>query len=110
VSVAATLIRQARTDAGLSQAELAAGAGTTQSAIARLERAGSNPTLDTLSDVLAAAGYRVELSSVPERTPVDLAQLRARRALTPGQRLRSFQASQRALDTLVIRARRVEDA
>jgi predicted transcriptional regulator len=42
------LIREARAEAGLTQSELAERAGTTQAAVARLERPGANPRLDTL--------------------------------------------------------------
>ncbi len=68
MSKAAALIRQARRDAGLSQAGLARRLGVSQAAIAKLERAGSNPTIDTLDDVLWAAGRRLELGA-PVRGP-----------------------------------------
>jgi transcriptional regulator with XRE-family HTH domain len=55
--VAGALILDARTRAGLSQAELARRAGTAQSAIAAYERGGRQPTLPTLYRVLAAAGF-----------------------------------------------------
>jgi len=55
--VAGALILDARTRAGLSQAELARRAGTAQSAIAGYERGGRQPTLPTLYRVLAAAGF-----------------------------------------------------
>ena len=64
------LMRSARLGAGLSQADFAAAAGTTQSAIARLEQPQSNPTIATLVRSAAAAGYRVEISLVPA-PPVD---------------------------------------
>ena len=50
------LIRDARRAAGLTQAELAARLGISQSAIAKLEREGSNPTVETLDRVLRAHG------------------------------------------------------
>ncbi len=56
MSRAAHLIRTARQEAGLTQAELARRAGMTQSMIARMERPGANPTVDTLDTVLGAAG------------------------------------------------------
>lgn len=56
------LIR-ARTAAGLTQAELAARMGTTQSAVARLEGGRVSPSLETLRKYAAATGrqLRVEL-------------------------------------------------
>ncbi|MBV8956736.1 MAG: helix-turn-helix domain-containing protein, partial [Solirubrobacterales bacterium] len=47
-------IRYARIRAGITQRELARRLGTTQSAIARLESANSNPTVATLQRVLNA--------------------------------------------------------
>jgi transcriptional regulator with XRE-family HTH domain len=44
----------ARTDAGLSQAELARRAGVSQQAIAKLEHPDSNPTVETLQKVADA--------------------------------------------------------
>ena len=63
------LLQRARADAGLSQAALAAAAGTTQSAIARLEQDESNPTIATLVRCAAAAGYRIEIGLVPAPAP-----------------------------------------
>jgi transcriptional regulator with XRE-family HTH domain len=55
------LIRDARRAAGLTQAELAARLGVSQSAIAKLEREGSNPTVQTLDRVLRPTGHRLQL-------------------------------------------------
>jgi ribosome-binding protein aMBF1 (putative translation factor) len=57
------LIR-ARTDAQLSQAELAQRMGTTQSAIARLEGGHVSPTLATLGRYADATGNRLAISLV----------------------------------------------
>ena len=58
------LIREVRRRAGLSQTELAERLGTTQSAIARIERHGS-PTLARLSEVAQACGFDIHLRLVP---------------------------------------------
>jgi transcriptional regulator with XRE-family HTH domain len=50
------------------QAELAERAGVTQPVIARLERGGGNPTCETLELVLHAAGHRLELRAVEQRS------------------------------------------
>ena len=50
------LVHRLRTDAGLTQAELAERMGTTQSAVARMEGGGARPTLETLEKLAAAVG------------------------------------------------------
>jgi transcriptional regulator with XRE-family HTH domain len=106
MSIAAAVIRQARTRAGLTQSELATRMGTTQSAVARLERPGSDPRVSTLADALHVAGHRLELRPVRGRTSIDEAQVRARLQLTPRERLDAFMASQRNLARLRARTRR----
>lgn len=64
---AATLLREARYAAGLTQAALADRLDVSQAAIAKLERQGANPTVDTLDNVLRATGHRLELSATPAR-------------------------------------------
>lgn len=59
-ALAEQLIR-ARTQAGLSQQELARRMKTTQSAIARLESGGSMPTWRTLRRFGEATGHRVTI-------------------------------------------------
>ena len=62
-------VLKARAASGLTQAELAARVGTTQSAIARLESGTPkhSPSLVTLQRYARAMGYRVELKLVKER-------------------------------------------
>ena len=50
------LVHRLRTEAGLTQADLAERMGTTQSAIARMEGGGTRPTLDTLEKLASAVG------------------------------------------------------
>jgi transcriptional regulator with XRE-family HTH domain len=106
---AAVLIRHARTQAGMTQAALAVRAGLSQSAVARLERGGSNPTIATLANVIAATGHRLTLGAAAHRPSYDEGQLRERLAMTPAQRLANFTASSRSLRTMAERARRVCD-
>lgn len=57
---------QARTNASLSQAELAARLGTTQSAIARLESGRVSPSLSTLRRFAEATGTQLRVSLIPQ--------------------------------------------
>ena len=61
----AATIRRARADAGLSQVDLAARAGTSQSALARYETGATLPTLPTLERLLSACGRRLEIQTPP---------------------------------------------
>ncbi len=58
---AAELLRAAREKARLSQAELAARAGTTQSVISVYEAGRRQPSLPTLASLVAAAGYELDV-------------------------------------------------
>ena len=104
MSSAATLLREARRTAGLTQAALAERAGLTQSVVARVERPGSNPTVAVLERALRAAG--ATLGAVP-LAQVDETQIVERLRLTPEERLRTFQRSQAHLRRVVTGARRV---
>lgn len=89
------LLRAVRGDAGLTQAELAERMGTTQTAIARMERRDSNPTVTTLSRALRAAGRELMLEAGPPRSDVDDDQLAAHLALTPTERVRAHDSAYR---------------
>lgn len=65
----ATLVREARRRAGLSQAELAARAGTTQSAIARLERGRSSPSFRRVGELVGACGLELRVRLAPPPAP-----------------------------------------
>ncbi len=60
------LVFRLRTEADLTQAELAERMGTTQSAIARMERGGTQPSLNTL-EKLASAVRQDLIVGVAER-------------------------------------------
>jgi transcriptional regulator with XRE-family HTH domain len=64
-------VLKARAEAGLTQAEVAARAGTTQSAIARLESGAHkhSPSIATLQRYARALGYRLEIRLVKSRAP-----------------------------------------
>ena len=83
-----TLIRQARTRAGLSQVELAQRSGKDRAQIARWERDVVQPSLETFRELLRACGYDVELMLVPyEPDPKHDSRLRVRLGRTPQERL-----------------------
>ena len=62
---AATIVREARRRAGISQGVLAERVGTTQSAVARLERGGASPSFDRLSEIVAACGLELRVALLP---------------------------------------------
>jgi transcriptional regulator with XRE-family HTH domain len=84
---AATLIRRARTEAGLTQGQLARRLGVTQAALARLEKSGANPTIATLDRVLRATGRRLDLRLARPPRSVDPTLLREALAMTPAARI-----------------------
>lgn len=53
------LVHRLRSEAGLTQDELAKRMGTTQSAIARMEGGGVRPTLETLEKLATAVGQEL---------------------------------------------------
>ena len=85
--VAATLVRQARRSAGLSQQELAVRLGTTLSAVSRWERGHDEPRLSSLRAVAQACGFRLDVGLSDD--DVDRAQIRQQLALSPEERLAS---------------------
>ena len=82
------LIRQARSLAGLSQAELAARVETTQPVVSRWERGSEVPRIDALARVLQACGFEADLV-FRRRDDVDRSQIAGTLALTPDERLES---------------------
>lgn len=64
------LIRQARTDAGLTQAELARRAGVPRSVMNVYERGKREPSAEMFARILNAAGFR--LSMEPVKPVVDV--------------------------------------
>jgi predicted nucleotidyltransferase/DNA-binding XRE family transcriptional regulator len=70
-------LRQARSNADLSQVDLAARAGTSQSALARYETGASLPTLPTLERLLAACGRRLEIQTPPAEPSAPVTSMRS---------------------------------
>jgi transcriptional regulator with XRE-family HTH domain len=82
------LLRNARHRHGVSQASLATRAGTTQSAISRIERGRVSPTVETLSSLLQLVGEDLELVSRERDTGIDRTLIGQRLALSPAERVR----------------------
>lgn len=80
------LIREARRRSRLTQAQLAELAGTTQSAIARLESGRTAPSFDDVIRVLRLMGLDLDFMLV-ERDDSDAAQALRVADLTPQERL-----------------------
>jgi transcriptional regulator with XRE-family HTH domain len=85
-SYGGALIREARRRAGLSQAELAARAGTAQPAIARWESGRTAVSLEDVLRLVRLCGLDLELMLVP-RDDSDFAQAARLADLTGQQRL-----------------------
>lgn len=88
------LVKEARRRAGLTQRELADRLGTTQSAIARLERGGAAPSYERVADTVRACG----MDLVPQLLPPDDADwsvASTNLALDPDARVRRHQAALR---------------
>lgn len=67
----ASSISSARTLAGLTQEELANRAGTSQSAVARLEQGGGNPSIDTVRRLVEAMGFELHLEILAKSVQQD---------------------------------------
>lgn len=62
---AGSFLRERRRANGLSQAQLARRAGTSQSFVSQLENGEKSPTFDTLAKLLRVMGEDLELGSLP---------------------------------------------
>ena len=85
----ASLIREARLRAGLTQAQLAERVGTTQSAVARWEAGGTHPSLETLARLVRACGLELGVR-LDEPDPDTWSLIDHNLALAPEQRLRQL--------------------
>lgn len=104
---AASLLRTARVEAGLSQASLASQVGMPQSVVARLERPGSNPTWETMARALSATGHELQLRrrrAAP--SSLDETQVAERLRIPAGERIKSFERSYANVRELALAAAR----
>jgi transcriptional regulator with XRE-family HTH domain len=81
------LLREARVRHDLSQQRLARRAGTTQSAISRIEQERISPTVQTLAELLHLMGEELVLKAERRETGVDLTLNRANLESTPEERV-----------------------
>lgn len=84
---AASILRTARRQAGLSQRALAARAGGRQPLVSRIESARQQPSLATLQRLLNACGYQLMAVLEPLPDPGDLSLIDVTLPLTPQQRV-----------------------
>jgi len=102
------LLRDARRAANLTQAELARRLGVSQAAVAKLERHGANPTVETLDRAVWATGRRLLLGTEARGAGVDESLIRRQLELTPAERVRGIEtmyAQMRALSQAGARSR-----
>jgi transcriptional regulator with XRE-family HTH domain len=85
----ADLISETRLRKGLSQRRLAHRAGTSQSAVARIERGDEEVTWPRLRSILLAMGEEPVLSSRPLPSRYDAFETAELRRMTPAARLES---------------------
>ncbi len=81
------LLREARVRRGLSQQRLAIRAGTTQSAISRIECDQVSPTIETLRTLLHMLGEDLVLGARERDWGIDRTQVRERLRLAPEERV-----------------------
>jgi transcriptional regulator with XRE-family HTH domain len=81
------VLREARRRHGLSQARLAIRAGTTQSAISRIEKDQVSPTVETLRSLLHLLGEELQLGVAESNSGVDRSMVRERLRMSPSERL-----------------------
>lgn len=105
MSLAADTLRAARRRAGLTQAEIAGRLGKAQSAVAQLERTGSNPTVETLRRALAATGHDLSLDVKPWRSSVDETLIARKLRMTAAERIADFEQASGGARELALAAR-----
>lgn len=81
------LLREARVRRGVSQERLATRAGTTQSAISRIEKERVSPTVQTLADLLFLLGEDLVLAARSREAGIDRTQIHERLKMSEEDRL-----------------------
>ena len=83
---ASALVKLVRLRAGLTQAELAARCDTTQSAIARIERGASEPSMTRVEAIARQCGFDITIAVTPI-DPTEEETLRRNLRMTPDERV-----------------------
>ena len=86
------LVREARQRAGMTQAKLAELAGTTQSAIARLESGRTSPSFEQVERLMRLCGFQLLVRLAPYDDS-DIVQAEALLRVTAPERARHLAAS-----------------
>ncbi len=81
------LLKDVRRKHGVSQARLAIRAGTTQSAISRIESDKVSPSVETLRSLLHLLGEELQLGSAESNSGVDRSMIRERFRMSPEERI-----------------------
>jgi len=102
--VGGELVREGRRRAGLTQKQLADRAGTTQSAIARLEAGRTSPTLEAVERLLRLCGFQLIVELAPYDDS-DVVQAEARLRQSVDERIAEMEAGLRAVTELRAAAR-----
>ena len=89
------LVREARKRAGISQAELAKRASTTQSAIARLESGRTRPAFEDVERLMRLCGFKLIVELAPNDDS-DLEQARRLLRLDVDGRVNALEAAVRS--------------
>jgi transcriptional regulator with XRE-family HTH domain len=97
--VGGELVREGRRRAGLTQKQLADRAGTTQSAIARLEAGRTSPTLEAVERLLRLFGFQLIVELAPYDDS-DVVQAEARLRQSVDERIAEMEAGLRAVTEL----------
>jgi transcriptional regulator with XRE-family HTH domain len=97
--VGGELVREGRRRAGLTQKQLADRAGTTQSAIARLEAGRTSPTLEAVERLLRLCGFQLIVELAPYDDS-DVVQAEARLRQSVDERIAEMEAGLRAVTEL----------
>src|SRR3954451_14403497 len=93
------LVREARKRAGITQAELATRADTTQSAIARLESGRTSPSLEQVERLLRLCGFQLVVELAPYDDS-DIVQAVAALRASPDERMQRLTATVSRLSAL----------
>lgn len=94
------LLREARKRSGMTQRVAAARAGVPQSTIARIESGAMSPRLDTLTSILSALGFTIDLAPLSTGEGVDRSLIQRMLRLTPTERVQYVADAHAAIQTL----------